>query len=92
MNVSNSQKIFNADCGICLESFEKNEKNCALSKCGPVFHAACINPWLEKQENCPTCRGKSVKPLPTKQLAKLSFSSTTRAFERARPFIKGLCC
>lgn len=49
------------DCFICQETFQTGEEY-ALLPCNPThphkFHEACIRPWLEHHDTCPTCRGK----------------------------------
>ena len=35
--------------------------------CGHVLHFACLRSWLERQQNCPTCRAPVLVPNPTIQ-------------------------
>jgi hypothetical protein len=44
-------------CSICLEDLNQSssEPSRALA-CMHVFHANCVNPWLENHNTCPTCR------------------------------------
>ncbi|EAR94613.2 RING finger protein (macronuclear) [Tetrahymena thermophila SB210] len=45
----------NGECGICLCNFEY-EDECRLTICDHIFHIACFDPWLYKNQNCPYCR------------------------------------
>merc|ERR1711871_71567 len=42
-------------CAVCHELFEPGDEMTALP-CGHHYHRACIVPWLEMQNTCPTCR------------------------------------
>ena len=41
-------------CPICLEEYD-NESAFALP-CGHMYHADCIERWLENKDECPVCR------------------------------------
>lgn len=44
-------------CSVCLVEFEKEDVVSQLSKCGHVFHMACIERWIESSHfTCPICR------------------------------------
>ncbi|KAK4429239.1 E3 ubiquitin-protein ligase [Sesamum alatum] len=43
-------------CAICLENLQQAEVCRVLPACHHEFHAQCIDPWLSKRLNCPTCR------------------------------------
>ncbi|GFH16816.1 RING-type domain-containing protein [Haematococcus lacustris] len=43
-------------CIICREEMARGGANKKLM-CGHVFHLHCLRSWLERQQNCPTCRG-----------------------------------
>ncbi|GAX73837.1 hypothetical protein CEUSTIGMA_g1287.t1 [Chlamydomonas eustigma] len=43
-------------CIICREEMTASGSNKKLF-CGHVFHLHCLRSWLERQQNCPTCRG-----------------------------------
>ena len=45
-------------CSICLTDDKSGDG--LKMKCGHVFHANCINTWLERSDNCPMCR-KQIK-------------------------------
>jgi len=49
-----------AVCTICTELFDSSHDVSAL-KCGHVFHADCLNPWLSQSMTCPQCRLKVTK-------------------------------
>lgn len=44
-------------CAICLELFDENSKVIQLN-CdeGHIFHAACLEKWVVKRQQCPLCR------------------------------------
>jgi len=42
-------------CIICREEMSPTTANKKLP-CGHVFHLTCLRSWLERQQNCPTCR------------------------------------
>ncbi|GFR51085.1 hypothetical protein Agub_g13411 [Astrephomene gubernaculifera] len=50
-------------CIICREEMAEAGANKRLY-CGHVFHVHCLRSWLERQQNCPTCRA-SVFRTPT---------------------------
>ena len=58
-NVNNAEleSIF---CAICTEPVGKDELVRILLICGHQFHKRCIDPWLERNHLCPTCK-RSVK-------------------------------
>ncbi|KAK1409683.1 hypothetical protein QVD17_36212 [Tagetes erecta] len=44
-------------CSICLAEFEDDDKVSQLSRCCHVFHACCIERWLNRDQfTCPLCR------------------------------------
>jgi cbb3-type cytochrome oxidase subunit 3 len=42
------------DCPVCLEPLRGDVT--AAYACGHVFHAPCIEPWLDRRGSCPVCR------------------------------------
>ena len=47
-------------CGICLEPMMKNQEIQWLpcqATVNHAFHIQCIEPWLQRKQSCPTCRG-----------------------------------
>jgi hypothetical protein len=51
------EDVNNADCCICLGTFELGE----MLTCLPCdekhsFHGGCIRQWLERQNSCPLCQ------------------------------------
>ncbi|KAJ0753255.1 putative transcription factor C2H2 family [Helianthus annuus] len=58
------------ECAVCLNEFEDEETIRLIPKCDHVFHAECIDAWLEHHVTCPVCRCDLVpKPGETAQLA-----------------------
>lgn len=43
------------ECYICLKNFRKSSKVIQLP-CGHLFDEPCLEPWLEKNSTCPTCK------------------------------------
>jgi hypothetical protein len=43
-------------CVICRDDLQRGEEVIVLPTCGHLFHPDCLEPWLEKQRVCPTCR------------------------------------
>ncbi|KAD4586339.1 hypothetical protein E3N88_23940 [Mikania micrantha] len=44
------------ECAVCLNEFEDEETIRLIPKCDHVFHAECIDAWLENHVTCPVCR------------------------------------
>ncbi|CAK69890.1 unnamed protein product (macronuclear) [Paramecium tetraurelia] len=42
------------ECIICLDLLD--QKPCRITPCKHILHEACLNQWLQKQQNCPICR------------------------------------
>lgn len=58
------------ECAVCLNEFEDEETIRLIPKCDHVFHAECIDAWLENHVTCPVCRSDLVpKPDESTQLA-----------------------
>ncbi|KAK1432366.1 hypothetical protein QVD17_09262 [Tagetes erecta] len=58
------------ECAVCLNEFEDEETIRLIPKCDHVFHAECIDAWLEHHVTCPVCRSDLVpKPGESTQLA-----------------------
>ncbi|GFH44013.1 hypothetical protein CTEN210_00487 [Chaetoceros tenuissimus] len=45
-----------ANCAICLGSFEKNERISKSKWCSHEFHTCCYKQWLNSHPSCPYCR------------------------------------
>jgi len=60
-----------AVCTICSEQFDNNARDVSALKCGHVFHADCLQTWLNRSMTCPQCRQKVTK---TGVIQKLYFS------------------
>ena len=41
-------------CGICMDSFEENEKVKKLP-CDHIFHTDCMGQWIQTKKTCPFC-------------------------------------
>jgi len=48
-------KITGSACAICLTDYEEGERLKVLP-CKHAFHIGCIDPWLERSEECAVCR------------------------------------
>lgn len=46
------------ECHMCLEPLDAGPAQVALKPCLHVFHALCIQPWIERDSSCPKCRAK----------------------------------
>ena len=48
----------NAECPICLETFEEGQdlSRSQERRCQHTFHAECLELWLMKGDDCPCCR------------------------------------
>ena len=52
------------NCPVCME--EATGPNIVYTiPCKHKFHSACINGWLQRKRDCPTCRGPVTKTNPT---------------------------
>ncbi|XP_051124630.1 E3 ubiquitin-protein ligase ATL6-like [Andrographis paniculata] len=49
-----------AECAVCLNEFEDDETLRLLPTCDHVFHAECIDAWLDSHVTCPVCRANLV--------------------------------
>ncbi|XP_037451089.1 RING-H2 finger protein ATL1-like [Triticum dicoccoides] len=45
-----------SECAVCLGEFQEGERVRLLPGCLHVFHAECIDTWLQGCANCPLCR------------------------------------
>ena len=50
-----TQRQTQDDCVICLSPFD-DEQDVRLLRCSHIFHAACIDEWLERSNSCPCCK------------------------------------
>ncbi|GAA0159210.1 hypothetical protein Leryth_027376 [Lithospermum erythrorhizon] len=60
------EKVENAECTVCLNEFQENERLRSIPNCSHMFHIDCIDVWLQNNANCPLCRNS------------ISISSTTK--------------
>lgn len=44
-----------ASCVVCTFEIGMVDRVSEL-RCGHVFHASCVDPWLDMHHTCPTCR------------------------------------
>ncbi|KAL1804247.1 hypothetical protein ACET3Z_032894 [Daucus carota] len=44
-------------CSVCLEGLEEGKEFSKLP-CSHVFHASCVDSWLERNNTCPNCRNE----------------------------------
>lgn len=54
-NILNLQNDLNNVCAICLEFYNKGN-TLQFFNCGHYFHTECVQPWIIKNNICPTCR------------------------------------
>jgi len=49
----------NTECTICQETSGENDLAWRrINRCNHMFHDACIQPWFQAHNTCPTCRGQ----------------------------------
>ncbi|PKU62578.1 RING-H2 finger protein ATL2 [Dendrobium catenatum] len=53
--VGGEEKKDALECMICLSPFEEGEEVKQLPLCRHLFHASCIDLWINKHNNCPIC-------------------------------------
>ncbi|KAL6641426.1 hypothetical protein ACP70R_019607 [Stipagrostis hirtigluma subsp. patula] len=44
------------DCPVCLEPFADDDGVRVVPACGHLYHAPCIDRWLDVRNSCPVCR------------------------------------
>lgn len=49
-----AQACTGVSCTICLQAF--NDYALRMFSCPHMFHAACIDTWLNRKNTCPNCR------------------------------------
>ncbi|CAN8301282.1 unnamed protein product [Cochlearia groenlandica] len=45
-----------ANCAVCTEVFDAEEREAREMPCKHIFHGDCITPWLSIRNSCPICR------------------------------------
>lgn len=53
-----ADRVFPADCAVCMEKIRANERVTTSGKCMHSFHTNCIDEWIVRQATCPTCRSE----------------------------------
>ena len=48
-----------ATCSVCLGAFQLGETVRLLPVCLHLYHAECIDPWLDAHSTCPICRSNT---------------------------------
>ena len=48
--------IHASTCPICLMSLAQHDDTAKLS-CGHRYHKSCISYWMDRSNQCPSCRG-----------------------------------
>lgn len=74
----------NESCAVCLETFKPKDVARVLH-CRHLFHKACVDPWLLKNQTCPVCKwnmlgatesiGNETAPLGTQEQNEASSSA-----------------
>lgn len=54
-------------CNVCISDMEEGEELTFLGGCAHAFHSACVEPWLDAGNTCPTCRAAPHKTDPPPQ-------------------------
>ncbi|XP_021756443.1 E3 ubiquitin-protein ligase ATL4-like [Chenopodium quinoa] len=65
------------DCAVCLSKFEEKDLLRLLPICCHVFHADCIDTWLNSNQSCPLCRSPVFLPESSSNDDPLSLSSSS---------------
>ena len=55
LNSIKLERMYNNECPICLEIFDKEKENIMVLDCLHGYHRDCINAWLKNKSTCPTC-------------------------------------
>jgi hypothetical protein len=55
-NVTGGREEAAATCSVCLGAFQLEEKVRLLPACLHLYHAECIDLWLDAHSTCPICR------------------------------------
>ena len=69
-NNSCSATVSSRECAVCLESLRDGDEICTSSNadCPHMFHRACMQAWLLRQEECPCCRRSYLTFDPTDEI------------------------
>ncbi|XP_059429580.1 uncharacterized protein LOC132163344 [Corylus avellana] len=74
-----SKECEEGTCAVCLCEFKEAEEVRVLPECLHLFHATCVDSWVNSHSNCPLCRA---------DLKRVRFS---RKRFSEKPWVKGLC-
>eukprot|EP00758_Cryptobia_borreli_P002646 Tbor_TRINITY_DN3181_c0_g1::TRINITY_DN3181_c0_g1_i1::g.14617::m.14617 len=55
-----ANNMYAQPCSVCQDEFDERSEPVVQLTCGHVYHRDCIVPWLERSQQCPTCRGNVV--------------------------------
>src|SRR3990167_1055409 len=57
-SVKQNRNHFSKSCGICQDDFMRLDQGCpaSIARCTHWFHMGCLENWLTRKANCPTCR------------------------------------
>lgn len=47
--------LYSGECGICMEKIKRGDGH-TMCKNGHNFHDDCLQPWIDRNHTCPTCR------------------------------------
>jgi hypothetical protein len=45
-----------AECVICMTLIEDTHAGCMMTPCDHIFHADCLQQWMDVKMECPSCR------------------------------------
>lgn len=46
------------ECVICMVLIEDTHDGCMMTPCDHLFHADCLQQWMEIKMECPSCRAQ----------------------------------
>jgi hypothetical protein len=66
-------------CSICLEDLDQH----VTTRCGHMFHEACLAEWTSKNKTCPLCRSRIPRPRSRRRSRRRTRRSLDRDFQAA---------